>query len=211
MESPQHFALEFRFAPYTPKIDEGFSDPKPYSTVFGNGPNLFIGAEFDWQVLRIPNLGTIGPGLGAGYTQASAVARIAGTGMPSAENTSLSILPIYAAAVLRIDVFAHQIGIPLVPYGKLGLGYGLYWMGNDRGTQAQGHTWGKHFAFGGMFLLDPIDTQASMQLDNEFGINNSYLFFEWMIADLDGFSRPSDRSVLQIGASTWVAGLAFEM
>lgn len=211
MESPQHYALEFRFGPYKPQIDDGFSGVKPYSSVFGNTPTFFFGGEFDWQALRIPSVGTIGPGIGLGYTRASTVAKIRGTDSPSAENTYLSILPIYATAVLRVDVFARQIGIPVVPYGKLGIGCGLFWMGNDRATQAQGHTWGMHYALGGMLLLDSIDNQAAMQLDNEFGINNSYLFFEWVVSNLDGFASSSDPSVLRIGTNSWVAGLAFEM
>ena len=69
--SPQHFAFEFRLSPYSPDID---SDPAlngktPYKDSFGTTPRVFIGAEMDWQALRIPHLGSLGPGVSAGCDQ----------------------------------------------------------------------------------------------------------------------------------------------
>jgi hypothetical protein len=209
-ESPQRFALEFRLGPYRPKIDEQWPATRPYATAFGDDNRLFIGLEFDWQILRIPKVGTIGPGLGWQYTHMSARAKLE-SGEDSAEDTNLAIMPMYAVGVLRVDVLARETAIPLVGYGKAGLGYGLWWTSNDIQTQSKGHTWGTHFALGGMLLLDAFDQHAAVQLDNEWGINNTYFFFEWMFANLDGFGRTSDASVLAIGTSTWVLGLALEM
>ena len=50
-QSPQHFALEVRFSPFTPEID---SDPAlhgtaPYATAYGTHTRLLLGAELDWQ------------------------------------------------------------------------------------------------------------------------------------------------------------------
>jgi len=210
MESPQRFAFELRFGPYRPRIDEQWPDRKPYETVFGTDDRLFIGLEFDWQLLRIPKIGTIGPGLGWQYTHMSARAKLE-SGEDSAEDSNLTIMPMYAVGVLRLDVLARETAIPLVAYGKAGLGYGIWWTSNDLGTQTKGHTWGTHFAVGGMLLLDTFDQHAAIQLDNEWGINNTYVFFEWMFANLDGFGRTSDPSVLAVGTSTWVIGLALEL
>ena len=48
---------------YNARVD---SDPTlkgaPYQKAFGDSPRLELGAEMDWQVLRIPYLGTLGPG-----------------------------------------------------------------------------------------------------------------------------------------------------
>ncbi len=218
LDSPQQFALEFRGGMYRPKIDDAFPDSKPYETVFGTSRRFCLGLEFDWQAYRIPWVGTIGPGLGWSYTAMSAQAKttqLTSVGNPplidSAESTSLDLMPMYAAAVLRVDVLARETPIPIVGYGKLGLGYGIFWTGNDLGTQSRGHTWGMHYAVGGMLLLDGLDHQSARQLDNEMGINHSYLFAEWMVADLHGFADTSDKSTLRIGSSGWVFGLAFEM
>ena len=210
-ESTQRFALEIRFGPYRPNIDDAFPQQRPYETVFGSDRRLAFGLEFDWQVLRIPFVGTLGPGVGWGYTSMSAQARLASTGAPSAEETSLSIMPMYGVGVLRIDELARRTAIPLVAYGKAGIGYGLWWTGNDLETQRRGQTWGSHFAFGGMLLLDALDSHASIEIDNEWGVNNTYLFFEWMSANLDNFKGGSDPSVMRVGTQTWMLGLAFEM
>jgi hypothetical protein len=210
-ESPQRFAFELRFGPYRPNIDNAFGGAKPYETVFGDDKRVLFGVEFDWQAFRIPMVGTIGPGFGLSYTHMSADARLRGTGELAAEQTSLTILPMYGVGVLRVDALARQTAIPLVAYGKIGLGLGFFKTGNDLETQAKGHTWGMHYALGAMLLLDSFDIDAAAQLDNEMGINNTYFYAEWMMSRLDGFGHGTDKSVMNIGADTWVMGLAFEM
>jgi hypothetical protein len=205
-------AFELRFGPYRPAIDDDFAqNPGPYKLAFGTDRRVYFGVEIDWQAFRIPNLGTIGPGVGWGYTHMSASAQLRSGLGPSPEQTSLSIMPMYGVGVLRVDVLARETPVPLVAYGKAGLGYGLYWTGNDLGTQARGHTWGTHFAVGGMLLLDAIDEHASIELDNEWGINNTYFFFEWMVSNLDGLGSGANHSALRVGTHTWVLGLALEI
>ncbi len=162
--------------------------------------------------MRIPKLGTVGAGLGWGYTRSSANARFrAAPNDVSAEDTNLSIMPMYGVGVLRVDYLARETVIPLVVYGKAGLGYGLWWSSNNISTLGKGHTWGTHFALGAMLLLDALDEHAAVELDNEWGINNTYFYVEWMKANLDGFNHTGDHSVLHVGADTWVMGLAIEM
>lgn len=215
-ESPQNFAFELRFGPYRPDIDKDFPDAKPYEAAFGSKRRLYFGAEVDWQALRIPYLGTLGPGIGIGYTSMTGKTKFTSTGETSAEETSLGLLPMYGVGVLRLDVLARETVIPLVVYGKAGIGYALWWTGNDLGASrvddrvGRGSTWGTHLAIGGMLLLDPLEPSSAIALDNEFGINHSYLFFEWMASNLDGFgAEPGTK--MRVGTNTWVMGLAFEM
>jgi len=211
-ESPQKFAVELRFGPYHPTVDDEFPLDKPYARAFGaDRKPLYFGVEFDWQMLRIPKLGSLGIGGGWGYTSTSDTATFVSNGKPSPELTFLRIMPMYGVGVFRLDFLARETAIPLVAYGKAGLGYGLWWSGNDIDTKGKGHTWGTHFALGGMFLLDSLDEHAAVELDNEWGINNTYFFFEWMMANLDGFGHSGDHSIMHIGANTWVLGLAIEM
>ena len=61
-ESEQRFAIELRFGPYRPNIDEEFPDRRPYERAFGaDRKPFYFGLEFDWQLLRIPKVGTLGP------------------------------------------------------------------------------------------------------------------------------------------------------
>ncbi|MCC6646059.1 MAG: hypothetical protein IT374_10865 [Polyangiaceae bacterium] len=219
-ESPQSFAFEARIGPYRPQIDEEFSGgARPYEQTFGDGRGLYFGFELDWQALRIPHLGTLGPGVSWGYSRRSAVAKVAEgplAGQDSAQSTYLTIMPMYASAVLRVDMLSRDLGVPLVPYGKLGLGLGLWRASTDNGlstapdgTVGKGRTWGTHMALGGMFLLDFLDPSAALGFDEELGVNNSYLFAEWQWLNLDG-QVVEKGPQMHVGATGWIAGLALE-
>jgi hypothetical protein len=125
--SAQNLAVEVRFGPYSPKINPGFTE------FFGKKQRYQFGVEIDWQMGRIPHLGTLGLGGSLSYTQMSGANQLPASEVdlappgPIGQETSLKILPMYAVGVLRIDAAARELHIPLVPYGKLGLGYALWW------------------------------------------------------------------------------------
>ncbi len=218
--SKQWFAFELRFAPYWPNID---SQPgvtgNPYHTIFGNMPRLLVAAEFDVQALRIPHFGTLGPGVSFGYTQMSAPAPLADGSGVSAENTNLEVFPMYAVAVLRVDVLLRELRVPVVPYVKVGIGYTLWRSFTDSGTSnytdpvtgktsnAFGGTLGEQIMLGGALNLDWIDRRSATALDEATGINHTYIFGEWMLANLDNFGSSSG---LRVGTNTFCGGLAFE-
>jgi hypothetical protein len=211
VESPQHAAFEIRFGRYVPNIDDEFSGATPYETTFGGKDRYVFGLEADWQMLRIPYLGTLGPGLGIGYTHFSAPAFVTGTGERAGENTGLMVIPMYLLGVLRADVVARETPVPFVPYVKLGLGSAIWRITNGGGTAradnlaGSGISWGPQFALGGMLLLDFFDKDSAKNLDNEVGINNSYFFMEWAVSKLGAGNQ------LEVGTSTWALGLAFEI
>lgn len=219
LRSPQNFALELRFGPYKPNIDEepGLGrDPQgrlPYESAFGTTPRVMVGLEFDWQLLRIPHFGSIGPGAGVGYTSMNASVTTL-SGGASGDETSLEIYPLYAVGVLRLDVLWRDLGIPLVPYGKLGLAAGLWRASNSGGTASaanvsgKGTTLGTQAAVGVMFALDVLDPGAGRNMDNLLGINGTYLFAEYYSLGLTGLGQSKP---LLVGSSTWTAGFAFEM
>lgn len=212
-ESPQHFELELRFTPYSPRIDyQAGLRGTPYNDTFGASYRVLASFEFDWQALRIPHFGTIGPGLSVGYTSASGSATYTANGKPSAESTSLEVIPFYGVAVLRVDVFERDFGVPLVPYGKVGVGVALWRASNDSGTSStngidgKGTTWGTHFALGLGLSMNWLDRRAAHSLDGAIGINDTLLFGEWTFMNLDGFGS-NDK--LLVGMSTFTGGLAF--
>ena len=214
-ESPQNAAFEVRFGPYTPNVDDEFGGgATPYEDTFGDDTRWMIGLEVDWQAIRIDHFGSFGPGVGWGYTTASADAPLSSSGDRSEQETSLSIMPMYAVGVLRVDVLTHDLHIPLVPYAKAGLGFAMWWSGDadesgrdDQGTIGRGLSYGFQWALGIMLHLDPLDRGSARTMDLETGVNNSYLFIEWYNSMLDGFGG----DVLQVGTSTWIAGLALEI
>ncbi|HWL87532.1 MAG TPA: MXAN_2562 family outer membrane beta-barrel protein [Polyangiaceae bacterium] len=219
-ESPQNFAMEVRIGPYKPQIDNEASlkGATPWADTFRDFSRVLVALEFDWQAIRIPYVGTLGPGVSIGYTTMSARARKLGSDQLSGDTTSLDVFPMYAVAVLRADVLMRQAGIPFVPYGKAGIGYvpwrtytagGTSSVTNSDGTTVagKGQTWGWHFALGLSFQLDIIDSYAAKSMDTSVGINHTYLFGEWMFANYNGIGQ---EHPLLVGTSTWVTGLAFE-
>jgi hypothetical protein len=219
-ESPQHFAGELRIGRYVPSIDEEFDGrATPYREMFGTDNRYSIGLEVDWQVLRIPFLGTLGPGFGLEYTKSTAPGFVTSTvgvpgqaPQPAGEDTSLVIFPMYAVAVLRADYFARETPIPVVPYAKLGLGAAIWSISNGggranvNGSTGSGLSYGPQFALGGMLLLDSFDRNAAMEMDANTGVNNSYFFLEWYVSKL---GIGSDQ--MHVGTNTWVLGLALEI
>lgn len=211
-ESSQDAAVEVRFGRYVPQVDKSVPG-SPYKNVFGNKSRYMFGLEGDWQALRLPHLGTLGPGIGWGYTRATAQARISSTGALSAEQTALSVMPFYLVGVFRADVFARDFGVPLVPYAKLGLGYALWWASDggttsrENGVVGRGVSYGPQYALGAMFLLDVLDQQTARDADNGIGVNNSYVFAEWFDSELDAFGS---KNRMNVGANSWVLGLAIE-
>nr|AYM54425.1 secreted protein [Phaselicystis flava] len=221
--SPQNFTFELRFGAYSPDIDSEFGGgATPYADVFNTNPQFYFGLEFDYLPLRIPYVGAFGLGLGWGWTHTSTTAKTE-SGAESAEETSLTIMPMHASAVLRLDELMRRTGVPIVPYGKFGFGLGL-WKSEDGdeiatstrtnpdGTtqivEAKGNTTGLHMALGGMLSLDFIDPRAAARLDDSTGVNHAYIFGEWMNANLNGFGQSGQ---LRVGSSTWVLGLAIDM
>ncbi|HEU4409539.1 MAG TPA: MXAN_2562 family outer membrane beta-barrel protein [Polyangiaceae bacterium] len=220
-DSPQNFAFELRFGPYRPEIDsesEFESLPeadRPFRRTFGKGKGFHFGFEFDWQAVRIPFVGTFGPGFGWSRSSRSAKAFVLNsTTDRSGEDTTLVIMPMYAVGVLRADYLAREYGVPLVPYAKAGLGFALWSSSISTGVvtrdgvEGRGRSWGPHYALGAAFLLDVIDPSAAHSMDKSVGVNNTYAYIEWMRNDLGDLleSKPQMR----VGTSTWVTGLALE-
>ncbi len=213
--SPRYGAFEFRIGPYFPQVDSEFGGATPFADSFGDSSAIAIGFEADWQALRIPHFGSLGPGLGWHYTQKSGVAPFAGPPLndngPSAHKQRFWLMPMYLVAVLRVDVFAKEFSIPVVPYLKGGLAVGL-WESRDASqvsefddVRGQGLETGLQFQLGAMLHLNPLSRQASIDMDNTSGVNDAYLYIEWWKSSVDSFGKG-----MQVGTSTWMAGLAIE-
>jgi hypothetical protein len=219
-QSPQNFALELRFSPYYPEVDD---EPglrgTPFKDRFGDSARVYAGLELDWQALRIPHLGSLGPGLAIGKVGMSRNATTVKTHRPSGDSYSLDIYPIALNAVLRADVLWRDLGLPIVPYAKLGVGLGLWKSSNSGGTsktqltgeskpvKGEGKTLGTNVAIGAAFALDAIDRGASRNMDAAIGINNTYVYAEYYWLNLNGLGA---TDALYVGTKTWAAGLAFE-
>jgi hypothetical protein len=162
-------------------------------------------------------------GFSAGYFREKAAAKIENGldnkfTMPSGDKTQLSLFPTAIMLVYRADQLWNRLRIPLVPYAKLGLNY-TFWSiynGNDQVARGEtqgltgrgrGGTRGWQAAAGLSLALDFIDPGSARELDSETGVNSTYIFAEWARYAVSGLGQ-SGR--LNVGDSSWVAGLMFE-
>jgi hypothetical protein len=214
--SPQRWALELRFGPYYPDVDSEFSgDPaqRPHRLYFGKDKRVMMQLEVDYQFFQA--FGTLAVGMQIGYFSESAKAFVeSGAGDRSNDSTRLWLLPAALTLVYRFDVAARHWDVPLVPYGKVGLGYTLWTItdGNGKvatfdGDRGRGGTPGWQAAAGLALMLDVLDPGAARELDGEIGVNHTYLFIEATHVAASGLGR---KGTLDVGDSTWMAGLMFE-
>lgn len=221
--SPKHFALELRFAPYAPDVDAEFNGAKtPHQRYFGKDRRLMFQLELDYQFFT--RFGSAALGVSAGYfrqkDKAFEIDPATGleTGQRSGDDVTFSLYPTALMLVYRADQLWKFFGIPFVPYGKAGLSYTIWsvYDANDKVTTAgsvkksgrgRGGTRGWQAAAGVSLVLDFIDPGSARALDSETGINHTHLFIEWNKYAISGLGQ-SNR--LNVGDTTWTAGLMFE-
>jgi hypothetical protein len=212
--SPQHWALELRFGPYSPNVDSEFTGPNdhlPHKTYFGDKHHLLAQLELDYEFFRA--FGTAAIGLQAGYFSESTAAQTL-SGDASADRTRLTLFPTAVQVIYRLDSAARNLRLPIAPYGKLGFNY-TFWRITDGnggvphppGGRGYGGTPGWQAAAGVALLLDVLDPGASRALDDDTGVNHTYLFGE---LTRYGASGLGGKKVLHVGDTTWLLGLMFE-
>jgi len=220
--SERDFAIEVRFGLYLPDVDSEFGGKaQPNAFLFGTQKRPMWQFELDWEVLQ--KFGTLSIGASIGYWKENGQACLLsdlqanGTCTPSADNTSLRLIPFAALLIYRMDEAANRWKIPLVPYGKIGLNYTIWTINNGDGDvptykgtgggHGQGGTAGWQAAAGISLRLDFVDPSAAREFDVDSGVNHTYAFFELDHVDGSGLYR---TDVLHVGDNTWFAGLMFE-
>jgi hypothetical protein len=167
IESPERFSLELRVGVYQP-------DTAAFDMIFDDlGPML--GVELDVIVFRLEDIGWLGVGGSFGWGSYSGFT-LATDGTPTNEETVLTLMPFPVLAVLRIDVLARLLDIPFAFQGKIGPDFVL-WI-NDGRTSTSNVAIGLRWAAQVALELDWFDRRAARGLDDEWGINHSYFFFE---------------------------------
>jgi hypothetical protein len=155
--SPQRFAIDLRFGPYSPNIDAspGLNGNHPFADLFPPAPGksrppgrLLTELEFDYEFLH-KWWGTLGVGATAGFYRRSSHSFAYPDGgnttvfcqntatspcIRTGDTTSLSIIPLSLLAIYKFDYLANRWSIPFIPYFKMGLGYYFWWIENGGGT-----------------------------------------------------------------------------
>lgn len=215
-ETPRSMMLELHGGGYTPDVDSELSGATPWQDTFGSGSMTMLRIHLDYQLWQ--DFGTIAIGAGAGYGWIDGKA-LDDEGEATEDEVGFNLAPLTLSVVYRWDWAAVRHGFPLVPYVKAGLTGAFWWttdaknnISNTRGPDGEaregsGLTLGWHVAGGLMFLLDVFSAGMAAGFDNEAGVNNSYLFVEYLHSSLDDFGS-GESLVLTDSALSF--GLAFE-
>jgi hypothetical protein len=211
--SPRYGAFELKFGPYTPNVDDepGLTGT-PYADAMNNDTMFATIFEVDWQFLHLPGI-NFGAGIQFGFMQAYARAQTE-SGGESADYTVLNVMPFALLGVVRVEVLPEFTKVPLVPYFKGGINWYFWWvLGGSGSSVEEAGTMGWQINPGLAILLDWLDDRSARTIDNEAGINNSYIFFEFLYAQVEGFGRdgymylsPNDLAE----NSTFLIGLCLE-
>ena len=207
-ESPVNMMAEVKGGPYRP---DGLGDT--YTQYFGKDSSTMFEFELDYQFYR--GFGSAALGGSLAYASADGKALTA-SNAASIDTTSLAWLPLRLALIYRFDMFATHWDVPFVLYGKAGLDYYVWWVDNGAGNTStsatgkngSGGTFGWHAALGAAFLLDWLEPSTAIGFDVEWGVNNSYLFAEYLLATIDDLGSSSAFDLSDNG--TFQIGLALE-
>lgn len=210
-ESPQNFAFELKFGAYSPRVDRKLGGT-PYKDIFGGGGFFFAQIEFDWQFWH--KVGSLAVGFSIGFGRDKGKALDKSTKEPASDSAEFNVLPLSIDLVYTFDYLARKFNIPLVPFGKIGLDYYLWWTRLSTGEipivdgkKGYGGTWGWHVKGGVKILLDFFAQGMADTFDAEIGVNNSYIFAEVLYARVDNFGRGKS---LELSALAFMFGLAIE-
>ncbi|MBT8495921.1 MAG: hypothetical protein KJO07_22950 [Deltaproteobacteria bacterium] len=207
-----------KLGPYTPSIDDEFSGEGPFERTFGSKDGLMTQVDVEW-FFAYP-AGQLGLALSLGFHSKSGGAFTRDEDgelqrIEDGENTSFRLYPTTLSAVYRLTLLDDQLGIPVVPYGRLGLAY-YYWQitrpggdlaETDSGGKGRGGSLGWQGSIGVAVRAERIDEAAAASLRNEFGVDHAGFYAELNLAEVDGFGSGSKLSV---GDFTWFAGVNFE-
>ncbi len=231
----------FKLGPYLPGIDNEFTlaegEKGPFELMFrGNTPLMGILEleRFFWYPA-----GQLGITTSAGYTSKTASSYAVdamgnviidpGTMEPersASDKTKFRMLPVSVGVVYRFTALDDRFGIPIVPYGKAGLSYYMWWITNPanelaevpdmecpdlstgcNGDRARGASLGVQASLGISIRAERLDSTSESNLRNEMGIYHIGFFAEATWAKVDGFGKDSK---LNVGDLTWFAGMNFE-
>jgi hypothetical protein len=168
--TPENFAVELRVGTYQPDIGAAFD------RFFGTDQGPLLAFEFDYLFLRLDGWLSFGLGTGFGWVEYDGKALTPG-GTQSSEDTRLTLNPIPVLAVLRIDALARQLEIPLLLTGKFG-GDFVLWNESTGSTGYSNVSIGMHWAVQAALELDFFERRAARALDEQWGINHTFVFFE---------------------------------
>jgi hypothetical protein len=193
IESPERFFLELKGGPY--KLFKG----EPYEDVFSGDSGPHFAAQLEGIVFRLPRILYLTAGGGIGYMSYAAAAR-GEDGQPTSEETTLSLIPMTVSASLRVDVLPRRLGIPVLFAARVGWRWTQWDTNTGKVDDASGWSLGPAFTGQIALDLDSFEPGGARALDEEWGINHTFLLGELT------YYATTEKS-LPVGGFSWAIGL----
>jgi hypothetical protein len=175
--TPEGFLVSFGVGAYRP--DPG-SQAFDRSYPSGNGP-LLLG-EFDFFLYRIPFLGPMGIGVAGGWANYKGTGCLDPSGpcVPSNDSAKFSLFPL------------NKTPVPFVFTGKVG--YNTVFFKEEVGSgKSSGRSHGFGWAAQIALELNFINERRANALDQDWGINSSFFFFELAGSDTNNRAPVGDK------------------
>lgn len=211
-ESPRDYAFELKFGPYRPQADSEHSlgGAHPFEDIYGAGNAFMTQVEIDVELWR--GFGTAGIGGSTGFVQHLGKGLFK-NGERSNDTTAFNVMPCALSLVYRFDYLQYKLGLPVVPFAKAGFAYYFWWItdaegetSSAKGFNGKGGSAGLQYQAGLQLLLDSFDEKSAMNLDVDFGVNNTYIFAEYFKAEVHDFNDHS----LVLSDVSFMAGIMME-
>lgn len=187
-----NWSLEAKGGWFYPDVDN-------WETFYGRKETWHYAMSLAYKVIR-----QIEVGAEAGYSQD----RGQGQGAISGTVTGRVIIqtvPLNAFVLFRGRFSESQW---LVPYAGGGFTRVLYREKTELQGTARGYADGYHGRAGLQFLLDNVDTPASRNLYNDYGIYHTYFFTE--VQYLKAMINDNSGTPVNLGGTSYLIGLLFE-
>jgi len=192
IESPERFFLELKGGPY--KIFAGTK-----YDVFGGDSGPSWAAQLDVIAWRLPKTLylTVGGSLG---TISYAAGALGEENMSTDEQTTLSLIPLIGMVGVRIDALPRRLKVPVIVTVRVGWDWTHWDTNTGKVDDASGWSLGPYLNAQVALDLDTFEPGGARALDEEWGINHTYLF-----AEVSHYE--TTKKSLPVGGNSWMLGL----
>jgi hypothetical protein len=215
-ETPTYGKLELRFGGYYPSIDdeEGLTG-SPFGDMFGGKDRLMFELNVGYHFFD--RFGNLGAAASVGYSNFKGDAELSDSSEEFASDqtptTAMTVIPMRGEVYYQFDWLVDEYNVPFSLLAKAGLDV-HYWRvkdGNSSTAEADGEKGtgfrpGWHAGLQAQLWLDWIDKESAASFDLSWGINNTYLFAEYLLTRVDGFGTDG----FKLNDNQWMFGLVFE-
>ncbi|NLY94276.1 MAG: hypothetical protein GXY23_09615 [Myxococcales bacterium] len=178
-----------------------------FRDVFGKDKGPLLTGGIDFRLFRLGDFAAFTVGAYQSWARYEARACAFDEGVVDCDNraserTMLRIFPLSVLAGLNIDVLARKFRVPFYFVGRIGLDSVFYGTRTGGERDAAGTSIGLRWEAEVDLELDFLERRAQRTLDDEWGINHTYLLFK--------IYGSTAQSMLPVGTKiAWVAGLGF--